>query len=263
MELRHGRDVWAGEEVLGDDERGARIFRRHQTVTSAVGTTGAVDGVRKSQVLGGKQFHGLLVHTARLGPTMAPRCRGIVEARDQGLFAKLGISAASDDVLIREAVSPQIMQLPVSVIDQRLVRNGVIHALKELDVEIHVRSILQVCLSQSSELPMWLRHVQPALSTFHRRLKELSVSRSRPGSHFRSISDIDRVIVGMSNYAEAEEIPSSNSQSGRPEELSIGDNVLLDPSWVSTKQARFEASPRHRQSPILAIVQARRFIALR
>lgn len=259
------------EEVLSDAMSkipGYSVVTK--SVTSAVGIDGVVDAARKShKLLGSRSLYGLLVHSASdlksdSGPAL---WSALLELRDAGLFGKLGISVyASDDVVsLAKQYRPAIVQLPVSVLDQRLVKSGVIGALKDLGVEIHVRSIfLQgILFLNTARLPIWLRHVRPALKAFHRRLKDLGISPVEAGIGFPlSIPGIDRIIVGMSSIEEAREIISATTKtfSGVPwEELSISNSVLLDPRlWVNAKQMPNKGPEEDKARPyVLAVIQAR------
>src|ERR1700678_3830402 len=63
--------------------------------------------------------------------------------RDMGLFARVGISAyASDDpVGLARRFKPDVIQAPASLLDQRLLLDGSLAAVREMGVEVHLRSI--------------------------------------------------------------------------------------------------------------------------
>jgi aryl-alcohol dehydrogenase-like predicted oxidoreductase len=63
--------------------------------------------------------------------------------KDQGLFARLGIAAyASDDpVGLVRRFRPDVLQVPASLLDQRLLADGSLAAARDLGVEVHLRSI--------------------------------------------------------------------------------------------------------------------------
>ena len=63
--------------------------------------------------------------------------------RDDGLFARVGISAyASDDPPgLARRFQPDLIQAPASLLDQRLLVDGSLAAVRELGVEVHLRSI--------------------------------------------------------------------------------------------------------------------------
>jgi spore coat polysaccharide biosynthesis protein SpsF (cytidylyltransferase family)/aryl-alcohol dehydrogenase-like predicted oxidoreductase len=241
-----------------------------KTTTSAVGIDGVVERARQShKILGGRPLHGLLVHSAPdLQSDNGPELwAALLRLRDEGLFAKIGISAYATDAPLDLArrYRPDIMQVPVSVLDQRLVRNGTLRAMKDCGVEIHARSVfLQGAMFlDPSDLPLGLRHVQPALSTFHRHLRDLGLTPAEAGMGYPlSIPEIDRVIVGMSSVDEAQQIldASANTRSDVAwESLAIDDEILLDPRLWASNERIMEAkgSGRPGQPFVLAILQAR------
>lgn len=63
--------------------------------------------------------------------------------RDDGLFARVGISAyASDDpVGLAKRFQPDLIQAPASLLDQRLLVDGSLATVRDLGVEVHMRSI--------------------------------------------------------------------------------------------------------------------------
>ena len=63
--------------------------------------------------------------------------------KGMGLFARIGISAyASDDpVGLARRFRPDVIQVPASLLDQRLLVDGSLAAVRDLGVEVHLRSI--------------------------------------------------------------------------------------------------------------------------
>ena len=63
--------------------------------------------------------------------------------RDAGLFARVGISAyASDDPAgLARRFRPDLIQAPASLLDQRLLVDGTLAAVRDLGIEVHLRSI--------------------------------------------------------------------------------------------------------------------------
>lgn len=63
--------------------------------------------------------------------------------REEGVFQKIGFSADGSDepMLLARRFRPDMVQLPCSLLDQRAWRSGVLAGLKDLDVEIQLRSV--------------------------------------------------------------------------------------------------------------------------
>jgi len=63
--------------------------------------------------------------------------------RDEGLFRAVGVScfASDDPVGLTRRFKPDIIQAPVSLLDQRLIVSGALAEIAGLGVEVHLRSI--------------------------------------------------------------------------------------------------------------------------
>ena len=125
----------------------------------------------------------------------------------RGLFRKIGVSAyASDDpVRLARQWKPDLMQLPVSLLDQRLIAEGALPRLADLGVEIHLRSIfLQGLLFLDAErLPPALASAWPQLKQIRRQLAEAGADPLRAALHFAlSRPEAAAVIVGVTDRAE-------------------------------------------------------------
>ena len=91
-----------------------------------------------------ERAHAILVRPAALlhdpdGPRL---WAGLRKLQDQGLYTAVGISACvcDDPVGLARRYQPDLMQLPVSLLDRRLIANGALAELSALGVELHLRS---------------------------------------------------------------------------------------------------------------------------
>lgn len=211
-----------------------------KTLPNPANPQSAADRARQShRTLGGGRLHGLLVHHASdLQAAQGPELwKALLELRDGGLFAGIGISAyITDDLLgLARRFRPAIMQLPVSILDQRLVRQGTLAALKDLGVEIHVRSaFLQgLVFMDPRKLPPRLAHARERLTAFHARLRGLGMSPLQAAIRFLlSVREVDNVVVGTTSVDELQEIIDAarlGPADASWHELAIDDDVLLDP----------------------------------
>lgn len=216
-----------------------------KTMPIGTGLAGVVGRVRDFHRVLRQPLYGLLVHAVGdlTGPQGTELWSALLQLREEGLVAKVGISAyASDDPLgLARRFKPDLMQLPVSVIDQQLVRTGVLRALKDLGVEIHTRSaFLQgAVFLDPAKLPTALRHASNDLSTFHARLRDLHLSPLEAGiSYPLSIAEVDRVIVGVTSVPEIRQILEASAKASTEvpwQTLAIDDDVLIDPRRWSAR----------------------------
>ena len=62
--------------------------------------------------------------------------------RDEGLFDEVGVRHASDDpVGVARRFKPDLLQAPASLLDQRLLLDGSLMAVRDMGIEVHLRSI--------------------------------------------------------------------------------------------------------------------------
>jgi len=88
------------------------------------------------------------------------------QLKNEGVFRKIGISAyvADDPVALAQRFHPDVMQLPLSLLDQRLLANGALAQLRDLGVEVHARSLFLQGLLFMENLPAKLRSATPHLA---------------------------------------------------------------------------------------------------
>lgn len=99
----------------------------------------------------------LLVHAAKdlSGHSGTTLWRSLQALKAEGVIGAVGISAyvADDPVMLAERFRPDAMQLPFSLLDQRLLADGSLDRLKQLGVEIHARSLFLQGLLFMAEPP--------------------------------------------------------------------------------------------------------------
>lgn len=159
--------------------------------------------------LGVPRAHALVVSEAEdlLGPDGDALWRALLGLRDAGLFEKIGVAARLEDApaALARRYKPDIMQLPVSLLDQRLVTGGELQTLAELGVEVHLRSIfLQGLMFLPSDgLPPALAEAGPRLSRIRREIAEAGADPLQAALAFAlSQSAAAQVIVGVASQAE-------------------------------------------------------------
>lgn len=67
----------------------------------------------------------------------------IVEAKESRIILKAGVSLYNENqinLVMESAINPEVIQLPMNILDTRLYRSGVITQLAEKGIEVHVRS---------------------------------------------------------------------------------------------------------------------------
>jgi len=131
--------------------------------------------------------------------------------KEEGLVKKIGVSvydgAELDQIL--EHFLPDIIQLPLSPLDQRLIRSGHINQLKQNDIEVHVRSIfLQgLLLMEPRKIPKPLIALTSGIEKFQNFVFENEMTPLSGCLMFGlQNKNIDAVVVGSNSSLELSEI---------------------------------------------------------
>lgn len=231
------------EEVLARLNAGARgfgVITKTQMLAQAGSVEAVLARVQRSIDLFGAPLDTLMVHHARdLSGVAGTRLwTGLSTLKASGRVRRIGISAyhADGPLALAQRFSPDVMQLPVSILDQRLVADGTLSALAARGVEIHARSIfLQGALFlEPSRLPPRLAHCAPRLAAFHARLAALGVSPlSAALSFIQRTQGVSRIVVGVTSASELDGLAREAAKDGTVTDWSgfaIDDPILLDPS---------------------------------
>ena len=168
---------------------------------------------RSLRNLGVPSLHGLLVHDHRdlQGPLAGVLTEFLEEVIEEGLATRTGVSVYSPEDLesVMEVFSPGIVQGPVNILDQRLVRSPVIARLREGGCEFHARSVfLQgVLLMPAANLPDYLQGLREPLSALHRAQIEHGVE-PLPAclAYVSQLREVDCIVVGVDSERQLREI---------------------------------------------------------
>jgi aryl-alcohol dehydrogenase-like predicted oxidoreductase len=201
------------------------------------------ESVRRSlALLRRPQLYGLLLHRADdlLKPGGDRLVALLRELKEAGLVAKIGVSAYEHRQLeeVLAMFTPDLLQVPVSLMDQRLLRDGTLARLRAQGIEIHARSVfLQgVLLADPAGLPA---HFAPWRDRL-RRLAELADHAGRSPlslclAFVLARPEIDGVVVGVTSLPELQEVlaAAGDSDAALPaglDELAVDDPRLVNPA---------------------------------
>jgi len=227
------------EAVLG------QVLPNHppfSVITKTAPITGGVDAVERRahaslDRLGQTKARALLVHDAADllapdGPRLWTRLR---QLKDAGLFEAIGFSAcACDDPLgLARRFQPDIVQVPLNLLDQRLIANGALSELAAMGVEVHLRSVfLQGLIFRAGhDLPIEARGLAPGLSRLRRLVAEAGADPLRIALGFAlSRPEASRVVVSVASPSELRAILAA----------AAGAPPMLDWDAFSTNMSCFE-----------------------
>ena len=192
--------------------------------------------------LGVEKIYGLLLHSSAdlISPGGDKLLSEMEKLKSRGLVEKIGVSVYTGSQVdkILERFDIDIIQLPLSIFDQRLVSTGHIDKIKKRDIEVHARSIFlqELVLMDLHKIPSYFLPILPKIKLFEEISKKYSMSKLDLAIQFiKSIDGVDSAIVGVTDTNQLKEIVHSfslNSSLNKLEftKLAINNSNFVNPS---------------------------------
>lgn len=240
LDTAHG--YGSSEEVLGKSLQRGHGF---SIVTKTPPSPETADSVEKSffqslSRLSQQSVYGLLAHHAEdlLLPGGELVFQAMQNLKQRRLAEKIGVSVYTADEIDRvlERYPIDLIQVPVNLLDQRLLRSGHLERLKKAGIEIHARSVfLQgLLLMDPAELPGFFNAAKPVLARFREAARRSGMTLLQAAIHYvMGIPEIDVVLCGVNNHLQLKEICGCLDQRlaiEMPEDFSIHDGKILNPA---------------------------------
>lgn len=160
-----------------------------------------------------KSVYGLLLHDVNdlCKPGGAQIWAKLCELKNRGLTAKIGISVYTGEQIeqARERYSVEIVQVPFNILDQRLLKEGLLQRVAGAGIEIHARSIfLQgLLLMPLHKIPPYFASLYPLLRRYHAYIGKLGLSCLEAALNFvLGHGEIDKIIVGVTSLQELRQV---------------------------------------------------------
>jgi len=161
---------------------------------------------------------------------------GMERLKGLGKVSKIGVSIYDGEQLdgLLRKFTPDLVQLPLNVFDQRLIHSGWLQRLRDKRVEIHVRSVfLQgLLLMPLEDIPTYFEPIRPLLARWHAAALEQGISLVQAALAFvRDLSEVDHVLVGVESVSQFQAClqdfltPASFDAAG----LACGDPAFVNP----------------------------------
>ena len=133
------------------------------------------------------------------------------------LLKKIGITIYNSQQINSslQIFKPDIVQLPINVFDQRLIKDGTLKKLSELNIEIHARSIfLQgLLLLKKNNLPKYFLPWKNKISDWHYQCRIHKLSPLTAALNFiLNLPEVNRCLVGVDSAKQLEEIIISSNK---------------------------------------------------
>jgi len=200
-EARLGRERLVPSLKLQTKTRGGQLSLAVENAQS--------DFAKSKRLLGRSTFDSFLIHSVRqlFAPNGAEVLRFLLALKERGDAVRIGVSVYDGEQIDRVLAlfTPDVVQVPVSVADQRLVDNGGLERLKAKGVCVQTRSVfLQgVLLTALDNLPDAVDFLAPHLARFQ---DELASAPARCFGFLESTGLVDEVVVGVHTVAQLREI---------------------------------------------------------
>ena len=189
--------------------------------------------------LGIQSLYGLLIHRSEnlIGDSGKEIIEVLNNLKSKGIVKKIGVSIYEPSELeqLTGLMKLDIVQAPISIIDQRLLNSGWLSKLFKNDIEVHIRSIfLQGLLLMSkqkhfSKFNQWSN----LWKIWHEWLNDNKITALEATVRYAlSIKEISRVIVGVDSKEQLQQIilASDGKVPPIPSKLFVEDTNLLNPS---------------------------------
>ncbi len=200
-----------------------------------------VDAARRR--LGVPALYGLLDHfpDALTGREGARRIQHLEDLRTRGWVHKVGVSVYRGEQI--EAVAggsfPELVQVPINALDQRLLRDGCLAALAARGVEVHARSVfLQgLLLVAPDEIPDPLAGLRDPVAAFHRVARERGLEPVEAALGFAlGLDAVDVVLCGVQSVAELEALLAAAERAASVEPAWFAGVACADPELLDPRQ---------------------------
>tara|TARA_Y100000589_G_scaffold327596_1_gene369765 strand:- start:709 stop:1584 length:876 start_codon:yes stop_codon:yes gene_type:complete len=163
---------------------------------------------------------------------------GLKFLKDSGLVKKIGITIYDSQQINSslQIFKPDIVQLPINVFDQRLIKDGTLKKLSELNIEIHARSIfLQGLLFiKENNLPEYFSPWKNKISDWHYQCKINDLTPLSAALNFiLGLPEVNHCLVGVNSAKQLQEIiVASKKNIFFDKDFATDDEKLINPkNW--------------------------------
>lgn len=185
-------------------------------------------------------FHSIIDLISKDYPVLIDELKHL---RDLGRINKIGVSIYNEEdlLLLNNKLTPDFIQLPFNIYDQRFKSNTLINKLREEGCEIHVRSVfLQgLLLMEEADIPNGLKSVISYHNRIHdfEKISKMSIYKMCL-SWVMNQAWVDKIVVGVNDIAQLEILVASINEVINDKsvidlsEFSIDDSSIINPvNW--------------------------------
>tara|TARA_A100001011_G_scaffold398431_1_gene502849 strand:+ start:3088 stop:3951 length:864 start_codon:yes stop_codon:yes gene_type:complete len=200
-------------------------------------------------LLNQKSVYGILVHHTKdiLKPGGDQLIELLFDYKNQGFVKNIGVSVynTQEIKMVLKNFTPDIVQLPLNILDQRFLKSGDIASLKMKGVKVHARSLfLQgALLMATKDLPNYFNPVMDRFEAINNTAKDLQLTPLELCLLFGLQTEVDNLITGVTTLNELEMLKSAVSHINTINpinlaKLALNDKAYINPSfWPSFKNS--------------------------
>ena len=187
-----------------------------------------------------EQVYGLLVHSVDdLLSVEGNKIGALLEKlKDQNLVQKIGISVYTEAEIIEvlKRYKIDLIQIPINVFDQRLLRSGILQQVKDKGIEIHARSLfLQgILLEEPKKLPKYFLPYIEHIMKWHSFLKNNALTPLDGAIGFaHSLGMIDYAIIGVTSLEHLVEVKTAFDKMSLATPIDYTKLAVYDESFIN------------------------------
>ena len=162
------------------------------------------------------KIYGLMLHRAEdiLSDVNGNIWGELNNLKKHNLVEKIGVSVYNEAEInqILEKYEIDLIQLPINVLDQRLLKSDILKRIKDKNIEIHARSIfLQgILLEKPNALPEYFVPFKDSLKKWHKFLEKYSLTPIEGALNFAySLGILDYIVLGVTSLDNLQEITNA------------------------------------------------------
>tara|TARA_Y100000590_G_scaffold379140_1_gene446579 strand:- start:1280 stop:2170 length:891 start_codon:yes stop_codon:yes gene_type:complete len=188
-----------------------------------------------------KNIYGLLIHSTK--DIFKPGGNKLIDLllflKKKKIVRKIGISVYSKEEINNslKKFRPDIIQIPLNLLDRRMIKNKYLSKLKKKNIEIHARSLfLQgILTSKKNFFPFKNKKDQKQIIKIKNNILKQNISLINACIYFGlQQKELDKLIIGFSSYRDFTEVMNSFNYSYKEfkfkNKFKINNEKILNPS---------------------------------
>lgn len=167
-----------------------------------------IDFVKSLKNLKRKNIYGLMFHNVDILIQNPEYWQALKIYKNENKVKKIGVSVYNKEQIDYVIANYQIdiIQLPINVLDQKLIKSGCLKRLKDNGIEIHARSVFLQGLLLMDNIPTYFNPIKTVLNDYFEFLKTNNLSKQEGALGFaKNLTEIDKIVIGVNSSQQLQE----------------------------------------------------------